>query len=357
MDALSFWNVLWFILIFVVLGGYFILDGFDLGVGALYPFLGKDERKKAIMRRSIGPVWDGNEVWLLTGGGALFAAFAPAYATTFSGYYLAIMLVLFCLIVRAVSLETRSKDPEHAKLWDIFFFLGSALPALLFGVAVGDTMMGVPLDAQGNMALPFPISFVFLLRPFALVAGLVGLCHFLLLGASWLAVKTEGELHDQAVALRPKFALAEIVLLVVGAVLWFAGMAIDPQAGVLGAICGIAATPALMILSCVFGVVALLAVFLTYSWGNKGESDLKVFIVAAAACLGLVFCAAFAMFPNWIPDSLMANPVTVGGAASEDFTLMWMTGITVVGLPILLFYHFLTYRAFAGKITDADLEY
>lgn len=354
---LTFWNVLWFILIFVVISGYFILDGFDLGVGTLYPFLGKDEKTKATMRRAIGPVWDGNEVWLLTGGGALFAAFAPAYATTFSGYYLAIMLVLFALIVRAVSLETRAHDKQHAGLWDTLFFLGSALPALLFGVAVGDTMMGVPLDAQGNMALPFPISFVFLLRPFALVAGLVGLMQFLLLGASWLAVKTEGELHDKAVALRPKFALFEMVLFIVGAVLWFAGLAIDPQAGVLGALLGVAGTPSLIVLSVIFGVVALAGMFLTYSWSGKGASDLKIFIAAAVICLGLCFCAAFAMFPNWVPDSLMANPVTVGAAASEDLTLMWMTGITVIGLPILLFYHFLCYRGFAGKITEADLEY
>lgn len=354
---LTFWNVLWFILIFVVITGYFILDGFDLGVGTLYPFLGKDEKAKATMRRSIGPVWDGNEVWLLTGGGALFAAFAPAYATTFSGYYLAIMLVLFALIVRAVGLETRSKDPEHAKFWDAMFFIGSALPALLFGVAVGDTLMGIPMDAQGNMALPFPISFVFLLRPFALVCGLVGLMQFLLLGASWLAVKTEGELHDKAVALRPKFALAEIVLFVVASILWFVGTGIDPQAGVVGAICGIAGTPSLTILSAVFAVVALACMVLTYMWSNQGQSDLKIFIVAAVICCGLCMTTAFGLFPNWVPDSLMANPITVGGAASEDFTLMWMTGITVVGLPILLFYHFLCYRGFAGKITDADLEY
>ena len=354
---LTLWNVIWFILIFVVISGYFILDGFDLGVGALYPFLGKDEVKKATLRRAIGPTWDGNEVWLLTGGGALFAAFAPAYATTFSGYYIAIMLVLFCLIVRAVSLETRGHDPERAKFWDALFFLGSALPALLFGVAVGDTMMGIPMDAQGNMALPFPISFVFLLRPFALLCGLVGLMQFLLLGACWIAVKTEGELHDTAVALRPKFALAEIVLFVLASVLWFVGQGIDPQAGVMGAVFGIAATPSLTIVSVVFAVVALAGMALTYLWSNKGEADLKIFIVAAVICLGLCFTAAFGMFPNWVPDSLMANPVTVAEAASEDFTLIWMFGITIVGLPILLFYHFLCYRAFAGKITEADLEY
>ena len=354
---LTLWNVLWFILIFVLIIGYFILDGFDLGTGVLYPFLGKDEKDKATMRRAIGPVWDGNEVWLLTGGGALFAAFAPAYATTFSGFYLAIMLVLFALIVRAVSIETRAHDPQHAKLWDAFFFIGSAIPALLFGVAVGDVLMGIPMDVQGNMALAFPLSFVFLLRPFALVCGLIGLVQFILLGACWLAVKTTGSLHDRAAALRPKLALIEIVLFVVASILWFVGTGIDPQAGALGAVLGIAATPSLMVLSAVFAVVALACMVLVFLWSSKGEGDLKVFIVAALICCGLCLTAAFGLFPNFVPDSLMANPITVAGAASEDGTLIAMTIITVIGLPILLFYHFLCYRAFAGKITDADLHY
>ena len=135
---MTFFQVLWFILIFVLIAGYFVLDGFDLGAGALYPFIAKDDREKAIVRRSIGPVWDGNEVWLLTAGGALFAAFPAAYATTFSGFYLAIMLVLFGLIVRAVSLEFRAHDPQWGRAWDVCFFLGSALPALLFGVSPED---------------------------------------------------------------------------------------------------------------------------------------------------------------------------------------------------------------------------
>ena len=126
-------QVIWFVLVGVLLAGYAVLDGFDLGVGTLYPFLGKSEADKSVMRKSIGPVWDGNEVWLLTGGGALFAAFPPVYATVFSGFYLALMLVLFALIFRAVSLDFRKHDPAWAGVWDWAFFLGSALPSLLFG--------------------------------------------------------------------------------------------------------------------------------------------------------------------------------------------------------------------------------
>lgn len=145
-------GILWFALIAVLIAGYFILDGFDLGAGILSPFIAKNENEKAVVRRAIGPTWDGNEVWLLTAGGALFAAFAPAYATTFSGFYLAIMLVLFGLIVRAVSLEYRSHDPKWGKIWDALFFTGSLLPALLFGVAIGNVYAGIPLDANGDYA-------------------------------------------------------------------------------------------------------------------------------------------------------------------------------------------------------------
>ena len=354
---LTLWNVLWFILIFVLITGYFVLAGFDLGIGTLYPFLGKNEEEKATLRSAVGPVWDGNEVWLLTGGGALFAAFAPAYATTFSGFYLAIMLVLFSLIVRAISIEYRGHDPQHAKIWDVLFFVGSALPALLFGVAVGDVLMGIPMDAQGNMALPFPLSFVFLLRPFALVCGLLGLAQFILLGLCWTAVKTTGSLHDRAAALRGKVAVIEIVLLVLATVLWFVGSGIDPNAGAIGAICGIANQGTMPILAAVFGVVALACMLLVMMW-SKQDGDLKVFIVAALICAGLCFLAAFSLFPNFVPATNGAElTISIADAASEDFTLMWMTGITAVGLPILLVYHFLCYRAFAGKIRPEDLHY
>ena len=150
MSALA---VLWFFLIFVLIAGYFVLDGFDLGVGVLYRALAKTDAERALVRRSIGPVWDGNEVWLLTAGGALFAAFPAAYATTFSGFYLAVMLVLFGLIVRAVSLEFGAHDPKWGRAWDACFTIGSFLPALLLGVALGNVIAGVPLAANGDYAV------------------------------------------------------------------------------------------------------------------------------------------------------------------------------------------------------------
>lgn len=345
---LGFWNVLWFILIFVVLTGYFILDGFDLGVGALYPFLGKSEEDKAVMRRAVGPVWDGNEVWLLTGGGALFAAFAPAYATTFSGFYLAIMLVLFSLIIRAVSIESRNHDPEHAKLWDTLFFIGSALPALLFGVAVGNVLQGLPLDAQGNYNVAFPLGFVLLLKPFPLACGLLGLAQFLVLGASWIAVKSTGDLHDRAVELRSKLLIAVLVLFVLATLLYFLFVPSQLDTGAIPTI-----------LRIVFAVVVVAAAGGAFLIGRDPNKDLLTFIVAALVCCGLLFLAAFSLFPNWIPAAVdsVGPAITIAEAASEDPTLIAMTIITVIGLPILLFYHFLCYRAFAGKITAEDLDY
>ena len=164
--------ILWFIIIAVLISAYYVLDGFDLGAGILSPFVAKTPGEKRALMTSIGPVWDGNEVWLLTAGGALFAAFAPAYATVFSGFYLAIMLVLFGLIIRAVSLEFRAHDPKWQKFWDVCFFVGSLVPALLFGVALGNCLQGVPLDAAGN----YIGSFFGLLTPFPLLCGLLGLC-------------------------------------------------------------------------------------------------------------------------------------------------------------------------------------
>ena len=194
MDAGNGLQVVWFFLIGVLLAGYSILDGFDLGIGALFPFLAKDREERDALAGAVGPVWDGNEVWLLTGGGALFAAFPPAYATVFSGFYLALMLVLFSLIFRAVSLEFRAHASGPGRFWDQAFFIGSALPSVLYGVALGNVIQGVPLDGAGD----FSGDLFTLLRPFPLVLGVFGLVAILLHGSAYAALKTEGELQARA---------------------------------------------------------------------------------------------------------------------------------------------------------------
>ena len=187
-------NTIWFILVGVLFTGYAMLDGFDLGIGALHLFAKKDEERR-ILLNSIGPVWDGNEVWLVTGGGALFAAFPNAYATAFSGFYLALYLLLAALIFRAVAIEFRSKRPERwwRQMWDVSFSVGSIVSALLIGTAIGNLAWGVPIDANGE----FAGSFLGLLQPYPLLIGVTTVALFMMHGAIYGVMKTEGELHDQ----------------------------------------------------------------------------------------------------------------------------------------------------------------
>src|SRR5512145_485044 len=194
MENIQNFQILWFVLIFVLLLGYALLDGFDLGLAALLPFLGKTKEEKDTLIASISPVWDGNEVWLITGGGALFAAFPHAYATAFSGFYLAMMLVLLALIFRAVSMEFRANDPARAGLWEKALVAGSALAALLFGVALGNVIYGVPLDGR----MEYAGNFLTLLRPVPLLFGITGLVAVLLHGSSWAVMKTEEALQARA---------------------------------------------------------------------------------------------------------------------------------------------------------------
>lgn len=193
------YHVIWFILWGVLWAAYFMLDGFDLGAGILYPFLGRDEAQKAAIRGSIGPVWDGNEVWLVTAGGATFAAFPAAYARLFSELYLAMLLILFGLIFRGVSLEFRSKgeSPGWKRLWDDGFFLGSLVPALLFGVAFGNLFRGLPLDAKGYHGTLFT-----LLNPYGLLTGLLFVLLFLVHGSLWIALRGGDDLREVRAARR-----------------------------------------------------------------------------------------------------------------------------------------------------------
>src|SRR5580698_128832 len=187
-------NSIWFVLVGVLFTGYAILDGFDLGVGALHLFTKKDEERR-LMLNSIGPVWDGNEVWLVTGGGALFAAFPDVYATIFSGFYFALVLLLAALIFRGVAIEFRSKQPMRwwRQMWDVSFSMGSILSALLIGVAIGNMALGIPLDAHGE----FAGTFLGLLTPYPLLMGVTTVALFMMHGAIYGVMKTEGELHDK----------------------------------------------------------------------------------------------------------------------------------------------------------------
>lgn len=339
MSALA---ILWYFLIFLLIAGYFILDGFDLGVGTLYPFLCKTEQDKAIARRSIGPVWDGNEVWLLTAGGALFAAFPDAYATTFSGFYLAIMLVLFALIVRAVSFEFHAGDPKWRKVWDVCFFLGSALPALLFGVAIGNVIAGIPMDAQGNY---IGVPLLGLITPFTLLTGLLGLSMFVAAGACWLALKApiDSDLRTRALKVKTLAQWVSVglfILATVCMVFMYGGL--------------IAWASELFIVRMLFAVLfaACLLASIVADRMQSSRSDLVAFVLQSGAAAALVFLVAFSMFPNLVNASAdsIGPAITLMSAGASELSLFCMTVILCIGLPFVLVYHVLIYRTFRGRV-------
>lgn len=341
----EFLSVLWFFLIFLLIAGYFVLDGFDLGIGVLFPVLAKTEEDKRILRRSIGPVWDGNEVWLLTAGGALFAAFPNAYATTFSGFYLAIMLVLFGLIVRAVSFEFRAGDPSWAKLWDGCFFVGSLLPALLLGVAVGNIFAGIPMDAAGNYT---GVPLFGLITPFTLLTGLLGLFMFLSAGACWATLKAplDSALRDRAAKMRLPLQVVALGLFVAVSVyaLGLVGQQMDGSLAFIRGLCAVLVVGAL---------VASLAL------GRTSTGDLKAFIFQSAAMIALVALLACSMFPTLVHASTtsVGPAITIANAASSELSLTWMTIILCIGLPLVIVYHVIIYRTFRGRISAQDLQH
>jgi cytochrome bd ubiquinol oxidase subunit II len=333
----------WFFLVAVLLTGYVVLDGFDLGAGVLYPFIAHTEDERRAVRASIGPVWDGNEVWLLTGGGAIFAAFPAVYAATFSGFYLAIMLVLFGLILRAVALEFRHRDEGWKRVWDAFFFLGSLVPSILVGVALGNVIRGVPLNAAGD----YTGSFLDLLNPYALLVGVTGLALLVTHGASWLAVKTEGGVHGRAVHWRTPLFLVCVVLAVVTSV---ATISWVPRASdnVLGRPIG-------------WLFIVVLAIALVYTfWQQRQEGgDLRAFLGSAVIVIALAGIAAVGNYPDIIParGTPAATSLTVTNASSESLTLKVMLIIACIGVPLVLAYTALVYRTFRGKVEAAPGDY
>ena len=336
-------QILWFFLIFVLIAGYFVLDGFDLGAGTLYPILAKNETERAYIRRSIGPVWDGNEVWLLTAGGALFAAFPAAYATTFSGFYLAVMLVLFGLIVRAVSLEFRAHDASWARVWDVCFVVGSFLPALLLGVAVGNAFAGIPMAANGDYS---GVPLLGLITPYTLLVGLLGFVMCLTAGCLWIALKTP-EGSDLCARARKLGRVLQVVTLALFAVCTVATL------GVIRPVI----EPAMWPVACVFAVFFVIALIASMYLGRAKENDLGAFIAQSVGAVCLIGLLAASMFPTLVvadPAGVGAS-ITVATAASSETSLAWMTGIACIGVPLVLVYHVIVYRTFRGRLSEEDV--
>ncbi len=333
----------WFVLVGLLLAGYAVLDGFDLGAGTLYPFIARGEDERRVVRASIGPVWDGNEVWLVTGGGALFAAFPAVYAMAFSGFYLAIMLVLFGLIVRAVSLEFRHRDESWKGLWDFFFFVGSAVPALLLGVAVGNIIRGVPLNEVGD----YTGSFLDLLNPFSLLVGLSGLAMFMSHGASWIALKSKGALEERARAWRGVLQIAYVALVVVTSI--YGVSAVTRHAD--------------NVLERPVGWLAIIVFLVAVGYARwnmrRPEGNLRAFLGSAVSIVALAAIAGIGNYPDIVParGTPESTSLTVEGASSGDTTLGVMLIITIIGFPLVLAYTTYLYRVFRGKVEAAPGEY
>lgn len=335
-------HVFWFFTLGVLLTGYAILDGFDLGVGILHPLARSDEERRIVMN-SIGPLWDGNEVWLVTFGGALFAAFPVAYAAAFSGFYLAFMLLLFALIFRAVSMEFRSKRPWKAwrRFWDWSFCAASFVASFLFGVAVGNAMQGVPLDADGR----FAGGVVELLTPYPLLVGALVVATFAMHGAIYLHLKTEGALQERIHGwMWRTFGLFLVAYLLT---------TIFTLVTVPHAVENFRDLPV------AWGVVVLnvLAVANVPRAIHRGE-PLAAFVSSAAAISALAFLFGMALYPDLLVSSVdPAHSLTIYNAASSTKTLGIMRTIAFIGMPFVVAYTVAIYWVFRGKVRLGEHSY
>ena len=320
----------WFLLIAVLWIGYFFLEGFDFGVGMLMPFLGRDHRERGTVLSAIGPFWDGNEVWVLTAGGATFAAFPYWYATLFSGFYLALALILVALILRGVAFEFRSKsaDPRWRTAWEAAIFFGSALPALLWGVAFANIVAGVPIDKDGN----FTGNLFTLLNPYGILGGLVTLTLFLTHGALYLGLKTTDELRARANAVVLPLGLVAAVL----AVVFLGWTAYDKQ--VPGSIA-----------ASVVAAVALLGAL----GASLTKRELVAFLLMGVTIAFAVVALFLNLYPNVMPSTTdPAFSLTIDNASSSDLTLQIMTVVALIFTPIVLIYQGVTYWMFRKRVTS-----
>ncbi|NJP53132.1 cytochrome d ubiquinol oxidase subunit II [Streptomyces sp. SBST2-5] len=319
---------IWFVLIAVLWTGYFFLEGFDFGVGVLTRLLARDRTEKRVLINTIGPVWDGNEVWLLTAGGATFAAFPEWYATLFSGFYLPLLAILICLIIRGVAFEYRAKRPEESwqRRWETAIFWTSLIPAFLWGVAFGNIVRGVKLDADFEY-----VGHVWeLLNPYALLGGLVTLTLFTFHGAVFTALKTVGEIRQRARTMATRVGLVTAVL-AAAFLLWTQADKGDGTS----------------LIALVAAVAALVAALAANRAGREGWSFAfsGVTIVAAVAMLFLT------LFPNVMPSTLNEDwSLTVTNASSSPYTLKIMTWLAVIATPVVLLYQGWTYWVFRKRI-------
>jgi len=367
-------RIIWWLLLGILLVGWAVMDGFDLGVGTLLPFVARTDEERRLVINTVGPVWEGNQVWLVLGGGAIFAAWPPLYAVSFSGFYLAVFAMLFGLILRPVGFKYRSKLPSQRwrDNWDRVLFVGGLLPGLIAGVAVGNVLLGVPYHFDDSMRIFYTGSFFGLLNPFALVAGLVSVAMLLAHGAAMLVIKTDGPVADRAARYGSVAAVATFVLFAAAGA-WVAfglpGYQITSQVvtdgpsnpllktaqvgdAVGGWLRNYSSMP-LTVLAPILGLAGALASAVLLRARRGGLA----FIASGASIAGIILTVGFAIFPFLLPSSSQPSvSLTVWDASSSHLTLGIMLVATVIFLPIILAYTSWVYRVLKGKTTVEEMD-
>ena len=367
-------RVIWWGLLGVLLIGFALTDGFDMGVGALLPFIGRNDVERRVVINTVGPVWEGNQVWFILGGGAIFAAWPPLYAVSFSGFYLAMFVILSAFIVRPVAFKYRSKrdDPRWRSAWDWALFASGAIPALLFGVAVGNVIQGVPFHFTDDLHSIYEgawyIKFIGLLDPFSILAGLVSLAMLVMHGAAWLTLKAEGPVQMRARAIGSVAALVAMAAYGLAGV-WMAygiegyrivgdyvtngpsnplHFEVEKTASWLTAY----ADRPWIIVAPVMGVMGGLLTFL----GLRAGREVSTLLFSKMSILGVISSVGLTMFPFIMPSSSdPQSSLTVWNSSSSHLTLFIMLVVTAIFMPLILMYTAWVYKVLWGKVTEADV--
>lgn len=365
-------RVIWWVLLGVLLIGFAVMDGFDLGTGMLLPFLGKNDLERRVIINAVGPTWEGNQVWLVLGGGAIFAAWPQLYAVSFSGFYLAMFVILIGLILRPVAFKYRSKNesPTWRSRWDWALFAGSFIPALICGVAMGNVLQGVPFRLTPELYIHYDGSFFGLLNPFAILAGLISVSMLLMHGAAWLCIKTEGAIAARARSVGSISAMVTTVLFVLaGIVLWkfVDGYSITSVLNTTGPSNPLfktaahapgawmqnyqqhpwtMAAPILGVLGCLVAAVLI-----------RARKDGLAMISSGLGIAGIILTVGASMFPMILPSSVDPRfSLTVWDSSSSHMTLFIMLVCTVVFIPLIIAYTSWVYSVLWGKVNAKDIN-
>lgn len=365
-------RIIWWVLLGVLLIGFAAMDGFDLGVGTLLPFIGKTDIERRIIINTIGPVWEGNQVWLILGGGAIFAAWPPLYAVSFSGFYLAMFAILFALILRPVGFKFRSKRDSVAWRtgWDWALFIGGFVPSLIFGVAVGNVLQGVPFRFNDDLQIFYDGTFFGLLNPFALLCGVISLTMLIMHGSAWLVLKTTGVVQARARAYGSIAALLTSVLYVVAGVIswyWVSGYKITSAVVTDGPSNPLRKAVELdhgawfvnymnypvLLIAPALGILGPLLLFVLF----RSKREVAPLLIGKLSIFGIISSVGVSMFPFILPSS--ADPrssLTVWDASSSHMTLFIMLVVTLIFLPLIVAYTSWVYKVLWGKVEQRDIE-